>query len=432
MTRLQFLIEWEEAPGVRSPVVAATWARLEIRLDGRPITQFWSESANAVRTGVYGSIFPLARWLTTNWWHLTSEGLPTLEVMRGGRRAPARARAWVGRHCFVYARDGMAYPDLSFYREDEDRVGVRWVADPSTVTTAGRFLGDGVAQLNRRDVEVALASVIESVIERTTAIEHEDLTELRSDWRAIGSADGDERTLCERLATLGQDPYAPDLDEHVEFLLANPIDLTEPVLRDVLAATDATRLGGALAAAHTLVARLPLATRSHHPPFDPVYDARPYVAGYRRADAFRRQFAIDPTQPLRDLDAAIERAIGVIDQQWVSIDETGIEGAIQRNGTCAIAAAGRAVPSSRRFLLARALHHWTCVTTEHSSRRLLTRATDWQQAASRAFAAELLAPAAALTARMRDHGAWDLIELADEFQVNPMVIARQIENHGLG
>ena len=64
--------------------------------------------------------------------------------------------------------------------------------------------------------------------------------------------------------------------------------------------------------------------------------------------------------------------------------------------------------------------------------RLLTRANDWQQSASRAFAAELLAPAAALSGRLANACAWDQQgQLADEFQVSPMVIAHQIENHGL-
>ena len=55
------------------------------------------------------------------------------------------------------------------------------------------------------------------------------------------------------------------------------------------------------------------------------------------------------------------------------------------------------------------------------------------QRAARAFAAELLAPAAALERRVsgwvNDH---DVEQLADEFLVSPQVICHQVENHGLG
>jgi Zn-dependent peptidase ImmA (M78 family) len=71
--------------------------------------------------------------------------------------------------------------------------------------------------------------------------------------------------------------------------------------------------------------------------------------------------------------------------------------------------------------------------TGPSNLRLVTRANDWQQAASRAFAAELLAPAEALAARLQDPVDWETAaaDLAREFQVSEWVIHHQAENHGL-
>lgn len=89
---------------------------------------------------------------------------------------------------------------------------------------------------------------------------------------------------------------------------------------------------------------------------------------------------------------------------------------------------------AKRFLRARALHHWRFVAAPGGGARLLTRASDYHQSASRAFAAELLAPAAALAERLEGRDAWDTNvheELSEEFQVSAMVIAHQIENHGL-
>jgi hypothetical protein len=42
MPEFEIQAEWEEAPGVASPVLAATWARISIRADNKAVTQFLS------------------------------------------------------------------------------------------------------------------------------------------------------------------------------------------------------------------------------------------------------------------------------------------------------------------------------------------------------------------------------------------------------
>src|SRR4051812_30920387 len=95
---LAFRVEWEEAPRVRSPALAATWARLEIWVDDHPVTRFWSQPTNGIRTGVYGSVLPLAQWIVRNWWFLLHEGIVSPEVMRGLRGAHPEHRLWMERH----------------------------------------------------------------------------------------------------------------------------------------------------------------------------------------------------------------------------------------------------------------------------------------------------------------------------------------------
>ena len=87
--------------------------------------------------------------------------------------------------------------------------------------------------------------------------------------------------------------------------------------------------------------------------------------------------------------------------------------------------------TQERFRLARALflHHFAAA----QGRRLVTAAHTWDQRASRAFAAELLAPAAALARHVGTRiSLRDIDELAEEYQVSPLVIEHQIENHRLG
>jgi len=85
---------------------------------------------------------------------------------------------------------------------------------------------------------------------------------------------------------------------------------------------------------------------------------------------------------------------------------------------------------AQRFLDARGLFHG--LFTSHSSQRLVTRAYTWDQQASRAFAAELLAPRAALAARFpawADRAAVE--QLAQEFLASTRVIENQLENAGV-
>lgn len=430
---LDFHIEWEDAPTVRSPSLGATWARLEIRVGDRPVTRFWSESANAIRSGVYGSLFPLAQWIARHWWHLLEESIPHPAVLRGARRAGVDVRSWMERHNLVYSREGMAYPDLSIYREDE-LIGLRWTPDPEGVTTPGRFLGEGATHLCRAEVEAALARLVESVLERTAELDVDEVHALRADWGAVQSSSGAERALCERLAGLGLDPYAPEPDELLEDLLSSDLGLPKVVMQDLLAVTTRDRVDADLKAARDLIARLPESHANHRSiSSDDPYDPRPYRAGYRRAEAVRREFGMNPESPLSDPLEVLERQFGTIITVWTPEgDRPDIEAAVERNGVYAIAASARPA-RAQRFLLARAFHHWQFVTHGAHSLRLLTRARDWQQSASRAFAAELLAPAAALAARLKGESGWDFqTQLADEFQVDSEVIAHQLVNHGLG
>ena len=93
---------------------------------------------------------------------------------------------------------------------------------------------------------------------------------------------------------------------------------------------------------------------------------------------------------------------------------------------------GDAGPAGNRFRLARSafLHHFT--GNGKMRRRLVTEAHTWEQRASRAFAAEFLAPAAGLNKRLGGRASPSLIdELADQYGVSSYAIGHQIENRRL-
>jgi hypothetical protein len=437
---LEIHVEWQEAPGVRDPLLARTWARIELRLDGRPMTRYWSDRVSSLRDGVYGSVFPLAEWVANNWWSLLYEGLrhhPSDVSARAERPRASDARQWLRRHNLFTCREGMAYPDLTIFRK-EDEVVLCWFPDPAVTTTQGRFIGEGMVAIDRGTVEAALESLVESVLERVGESQDESVEALTELWRAVSASrrDRDEAATCQRLAMLGEDPYASDEPAALDSAVLD--ELPSELVQDLLSATTPDALVNDMVSAEVLLGGLPSAAALHgSPPQGFAPRARgellPYRAGYARASEVREHLGLSDDQPLCDLEGVIERLMGELVQASPGRPgKTGVEAALQVNGAAAISSIERPARSDQRFLLGRALHHWLYVTKHESPRRLLTKGHDWLQASSRAFAAELLAPARALSRRLAGGADWERhAELADEFEVSPMVIAHQIANNRL-
>ncbi len=431
---LDFDFEWEAAPGVVCKHLAETWARLKIRAGDHCITHFYSQRSRSVRPDVYGSLFPLARWAVDHWWSILSEGLIDADVLRGRRQANTRFHSWLDRHNPLAAREGMPYPDLSIFRVDEQLL-LRWRSDTEEVSTSGRFIDSGECRLEVASVEEALARMVDAVIERLSGVDGDEAASLREDWAAVRASHATERSLCERLAAVGVDPYS----EAAEELEAPLMDLEfEPaLLRDVLATTRPADVQGDAQVARTLLSSLSKETRPTRGAIAPLSleaeDARPFVAGYRRASLFRRRLGLSDAEPAPDLRELMSQGLGISNVRWMDPPAPrNLEGAVQ-GGQNGVFAAMRRNPMDDRFLLARGLHHWAFATSESAPRKFLTRAHDWQQASSRAFAAELLAPAKALEAHLAEGSEWgDEERLAERFHVRPMVIAHQLVNHQLG
>jgi hypothetical protein len=84
-------IEWLDAPGVSTPELESTWARYEIWIDDRCVTQV-EESDGTFRRSVYGSLYPLAEWIAANWWVLGNDIRPLLRALGAATTAATKAR----------------------------------------------------------------------------------------------------------------------------------------------------------------------------------------------------------------------------------------------------------------------------------------------------------------------------------------------------
>jgi len=448
---LDFQVEWHDAPGVRDQVLERTWARLEIQLEGsgshpRSLTLCVRTKFESIQRGVYGSVFPIAEWIVENWWFLLHEPLRVSEYQSGRTNAvDDQQRTWVQRHNLLSAREGGALPDLTIYRDGPDSVAC-WVPDPDQddLVRPTRFIcGSGSVRMNPRDLEASLYRFVEAVLERLDRHGDEDTRRLRANWQAVRESLEKEPDLCASSATLGVDPYDPtELTPELVDLLEHQV-ATQPTLlkNDLLEASSGKTLARDLdwttAAASKLNGIAGETNDQQEFGSAPHSMGTAHQVGYESARVYRKTFDI-PDSPIGDVVALLQRRCG-----WPSEPEIFLEGPSNPSRLAMVGKDGAGYPllvanhsrheTSRRFRIARGLYFLP--SADHpSTRRLITGAHTWDQRASRAFAAELLAPAAVVHTEMAgDEISDELIDdVASKFIVSSWVIKYQLTNQRSG
>lgn len=438
---IRFRMEWQEAPGVRDTVLARTWCRLVIEAGGRLVTEAVHSPSQSLRGGVFGTAFPLCQWIVENWWFLLNESyrFPARHPSRELARA-SRDRAWVQRHSLLAAKEGNALPDLMLYR-DEDQIVARWTPDgPASAESALRFTGEGELHMAVADVERGLAEAVQAVVDRLDGFEETEVKELREDWAAVVQATGQERKLYEWAARIGVDPFHPDelTDDLEKDLGVLATGLDAPLRNDLLDVasprtlrTDVDWLHKAEELASDAGSGRASGTFSHGRSAE-----RAHERGYNCAKGLRQHlWPTNGDAPVGDFDELLDR-LGWADCPSRTLElrpESGLEAALVRSDEDgAVAIVRDAERAALRFGIARTvfLHHFTASGRTH--RRLATEAHTWEQRASRAFAAEFLAPAKGLSEQLGGRvSASQIDKLAQLYGVSSWAIGHQIENHRL-
>jgi hypothetical protein len=436
---LSLFPEWNEAPGVKDSVLAATWARLEIKDASSPDSRWPSRlirfSTNSVDRGIYGSLFPLAEWIVENWWFLLHESCRVPDFASGRRLAVAQ-RAWVQRHNSLTAREGGALPDLTIFR-DGGHVALKWAPDPEQDERLRpvRFIERGSSVADPRDAKRSLHRFIEAVLDRLAGNSDASAERLRLNWRAVCDSRQHESELCSWSAALGLDPYdASELtDELVEILQARLSRLQAGLQHDLVDATTGSSLAPDLDWLDQALSHVSIDAALNNG--EPAAElATAHQLGYQRAALFRHHFSLPPDR-ISDLSALLHNRCN-----WPPPDRQ----TLILEGTSTVSALVAKDPGgeprlvgpplghwAERFRLARSLYFLTDATKPVCP-RLVTRAYTWDQRASRAFAAELLAPAECLRGWVGSVvSADDVDQLARHFDVRPNLIEHQIKNHQL-
>ena len=437
---IRFRVEWQDAPGVRDTVLARTWCRLAIEAGGRLVTDVLDDRSRSLRGGIYGSVFPLSQWIVENWWFLLNESYRFPAAC--GSRDLARTsgdRAWIQRHSMLAARQGGVLPDLTIYR-DERSVVARWMPDSEDSSHPFlRFTGSGEVTMGPDEAKRGLAELVDQVLGRLEGFDDTEVGMLREEWTAILESREADREVCEWSARLGLDPHDPDelTDNQAETIMTLVAPLEDSVRNDLL---DAEQLQSLRADLEWLDQARSVAANaggplSPEPALSSIEGRTAHELGYTCASTVRSHLsAPDRCEPIGDMEEILHR-LGWAQSPSRTL-EPRPEGPLkvvleQSDDGASVAVAPESDASGMRFGLARSifLRHFS---DSGCSRRLVTEAHTREQRASRAFAAEFLAPAAGLSRHIGErvsHGEID--HLAEHYEVSPSVVVHQIQNHRL-
>ena len=439
---LRFRIEWQEAPGVRVGVLARTWGRLVIEAGDRLVTQAVDARSESLRGGVYGSVLPLCQWILENWWFLLNESyrFPVSHAARELAKSPTD-RPWVQRHSLLAAREGGALPDLMIFRDDR-AVVARWTPDhEDSIHPSLRFTGSGEIQMDPAEAEHGLSELVREVLERLAGLEDPDAKSLQEEWAAVLASMQSERELCEWSARLGLDPYNTDeLTEEIAEVLSGRISGLEGSIRDdLLDAGQTLNLQEDLewldkAHSAALDAGAPTGAEAR---LTRTTDARTaHELGHACAQATQRHlFGPNGEEPVGDMDGVLHRlGWAQSPSRTVDVQPKGrLEAVLERSdegGSVAVVHDGDAAGNRLRLARGAFLRHFG---SSREGRRIVTKAYTAEQRASRAFAAELLAPAADIAKHIGDQVSLaEIDQLAQHYKVSPFVVSHQIQNHRLG
>jgi len=423
-----FSYSWLEAGRRDAPEIEHTLAELRITIDGHCVTRVYASRSGSERESLYTSLYPLAEWMVANWWSIFAEVPNDLQI--GSPEVSAR-------HSLRSVGDGFLFPDLEFWwNERQIRANWRTCLASSEPT---RFLAFGSADLEALAVRDSFAALIQGVVDRlaTRGIQG---SWLQVNWPILQQSllDAEEREFCEAAGCLGQDPYSltdETADQLMDFFQSTPrrlaFDLLQSVRYDEIAAgmNWLEHCYAHKSASHTAPAWLDTLRGTTDSDKWQATD-QPWEWGYQLArschNSWPQTWAPD-RNPLEELLA--QATVAEPSDQWPQ-GVSALSVADDQGGMHCLLRAGRL--SSQRFTLARALYHQVTLKTPVS--RLVTHARTWDQRASRAFAAELLAPSHLLREQLvgvRSLSAEDLADLAANFNVSEFVIRDQLRNHDL-
>ena len=386
-----------DQPGAADLVERSTWCSLRIRVGERYVSRIWDKANQSERTSLYLPVFPIAVWIVQNWWSLLNElcgwdAVPHLAV-------DAAQSMWLKRHCLRSADSSVMLP-APYIFHDGHALRAEWYSDPqgSMPNMPGEFVDSGAEWLDSGVAQDSLAQFIDQVLDRVTALDDVRVHEIREHSRAIQAADAEEQAFCTLAGRMGIDPYDRNemTDEVAQFLEQTITSPEDPLVRDLTEVARPDSITQQWSWLSHVVEDLglepnPIDLRFDLPPRKPLA----LQFGYALARLVRTVAGVSLESPLNSVESIAREVVG----RELRIEHRNhvpghgilaIIGRSGRNGDVVVAGPQPPREDNRRFLNSRSIYH--ALVTTRNSRRLVTESFSWDQKASRAFAAELIAP----------------------------------------
>jgi hypothetical protein len=376
------LFDWKWLRAEFDDVVeTSSFASLKVTINEETISRVFDAVSGGERDRINVALYPLALALAKNWWSLIYEPRKSNED-----RSPIEAR-----HSLDAYMNGFVFPMLTLWSGGDDAIAIEHPAIPHRFSNL-EFLSNSSAFSTspRNEIEANLFELVQSVVAR---LPNGAGSELRFAWDRIRESLGnaEEREYCEASGRLGIDPYDPDSVDVSLFAEG----LSKNLFEDICEATNPTEMVEAVRWAKDGVNSLndfpeiEISGFGTMPTRDPRQ--RSYVHGYEAARQIRRNLGLDEQSPRRVVDRIFGEAVRADAPALGANHPFSIEAiAGRQNGTMRAAIPATSARQRRSRLCRASYLAWK---TSEGDRSAITTGSTLDQQASRAFAAELLAPA---------------------------------------
>lgn len=383
---------WLESD-LSDPDETRTFARVRVSVGGTNLTRNFSTRGGGTSDAVNVPLLPLARAVARGWWPLL------YEPFRSGVGDAFRAR-----HRLDVPMHGYVFPKIALCSGGGDTLLTAWAQFLEDHTRI-EFLApasSGPEVLVRDQVEDMLIDMLEAVLDRLdsngTAYE-----ELVAAWDRVRTSIGkaDELAYCKVAGKLGVDPYDPEGPDLTTFMSQVSDSVFEDI-SDVAFIEELLPTTEWLASVKDVWQNAPQVDLAVFGDF-PVdqLNAVAWEVGRHAADVFRQNTGADRSNPRRNLEQVFG---GILLRKSASFSEAPASVAAlisRKNSVANIATVARSAREQRFKVCTAAYIGWAGMPGED---RVATSAFTRNQQASRAFAAELLAPRIYLENRAPKHG----------------------------
>lgn len=418
-------VEWPAAPEAGgNEILDASLARFQMKAGPLSLTSFQTDAGSS-GTHLTVPTYYLVEWLAQNWWAFLYE---PRKLDSSEAEAEFRSRHWFG-----IPRNGIALPDVMFVP-----------SGPTMEVTARQsylrfaqfgFAEGGISVVQTDTVREQLANFVEQILARMSEKGVRD-SDAHEAWKLVRDTSPDEESYCRLIGAMGLSPYVehPEIDQALDGISDA---ITAPVLEDLC---EATTLSSFRRAAEFTGRISELLAKSPSIEVEPLLRiARPrdtmrqaFDWGYSAASQARRAFGISDEDP--NGRSEFFKKLGIDPQASSDIGTPvsnvfPIQAAVAREQKQVKIALSTG--TDKEFSAARA-SFLAWVSGDHDS-RLVTTARTRQQRASRAFSAELLAPAAYLKKRLgqnRDVSPFTLDKVSNDIGVASTIVRLQAQNNG--